>query len=347
MLLLLGAVFLIASGIVIQVWSLNPGRAGARYALQLPAIFLYSLGGALLLFTVFPETLTEGQALGFRLSGAAAFVAFFMVTSLGWLSRTSGRDSAQRELSRIRAENRSLAKRLVLAGGPEAADTVAKSRKTKFRLSGSRGRFVGVLSGNLINVFGVDVWVNSENTRMEMSRINEPTVSAAIRYNGGERDDSGNLVKDVIASELATRMGNFTQVAPGHAISTASGELLKTHSVKKVVHVAAVEGEPGSGFRPVQDLSRCVHNVLSEIDRANSVGGPLRSVVIPLLGTGGKNADIGQTAETIVSSVVDYLLNHRSSQVREVYLLAYTSLQEVACEIALEADGRLVSTPRA
>ncbi|MET7494121.1 macro domain-containing protein [Streptomyces sp900116325] len=340
---MISAASLITAGIIIQVWSLRPGRAGARYALQLPAIFLYSLGGSLVLFTAFPESLSEGRALGFSLSGAAGFVAFFMLSSLGWLSRTFSRDKAEREVRRLQAENRKLAKRLTLAELlGDNVETVAKGEKRKLRVVGRRGRFVGMVSGNLVTVFGVDVWVNSENTRMEMSRTNEPTISAVIRYNGGERDGGGHLVNDLIASELATRMGDMVQVAPGYALSTSSGELLKTNSVKKVVHVAAVEGEPGSGYRPVRDLARCVHNVLAEIDRLNLSGETLRSVVMPLLGTGSKDSDISRTAETLIGASIDYLGSHDSSKIREVYLLAYTSIQQIACEVALEAEEQLM-----
>ncbi|MEU6802374.1 hypothetical protein [Streptomyces neyagawaensis] len=31
-----------------------------------------------------------------------------------------------------------------------------------------------MITGNIANVLGTDVWVNSENTRMEMSRIDKP-----------------------------------------------------------------------------------------------------------------------------------------------------------------------------
>lgn len=336
-----GAVVAIASGIYIQIWSVRPGRAGARYALQLPAIFLYSLGGALVVFTAFPEAVSEGRALGFTLSGAAGFVGFFMLSSFAWLSKTFNKDDAERQVRRLQAENRKLEKKLLLAERPSQMDAVAKSGRVEFRLKGVRGRTVGIVSGPLANVVGIDVWVNSENTRMEMSRINEPTISAVIRYHGGIRDSGGHLVGDLIASELVSRMGGVAQVSPGYALSTSPGQLLKTHSVQKIVHVASVEGEPGAGYRPVQNLGRCVHNVLAEIDKWNQNGESLRSVLIPLLGTGSKESDLGRTAKTLVNASVDYLLNHNGSHIREVYFLAYTSIQQVACEVALEANERL------
>lgn len=326
-------------GIALQIWSSAPSRAERQYALQLPSVLLYSLAAALFLFSVFPDSLTEGRALGFGLSGAAGFAAFFMLISFTWLAKTRRRDELAVQLKKAQRESNAL--RRQLAGerpSGEGARPLAQSTRFDVPLRGSRRHRIGVVTGNLANVLGVDVWVNPENTRMEMSRIDEPTVSAAIRYHGGRRDDAGHLVDDVIVKELVELMDGRPYVSAGQVLVTGPGELLESHQVRRIVHVAGVEGEPGSGYRQVMDLGRCARNILAEVDRLAEAGEPLRSVVLPLLGTGGGNSDLHRTVDTLLAATVSYFDSHPTSRIRIVYLLAYTDVQEAVCRTAL--DGR-------
>ncbi|MEV6739205.1 macro domain-containing protein [Streptomyces sp. NPDC051104] len=333
---------LILSGVGLQAWSSAPARAGRHYALQLPVTLLYSLAGALFLFATFPDSISEGRALGFSLGGAAGFAAFFMLASFTWLSKTRGRDEMAAELQKVKTENAALRRQLLGERAPgRPARPLVTGTRHEVAVPGVRGHRVGMVTGNLAGVTGMDVWVNTENTRMEMSRINEPTISATIRYHGGRRDAAGNLIDDTIALELADRMGGQTRVVPGQVLVTGAGELAASHQVKRILHVAAVEGEPGSGFRPVLDLERCVRNVLAEVDRLNDAGEELRSVVLPLLGTGGGNSDLRKTAETLVAGVVGYFRSHVASRVRAVYLLAYTDVQAAVCRAVLDLEAGL------
>ncbi|WP_225827014.1 macro domain-containing protein [Streptomyces naphthomycinicus] len=335
---------LIATGIGLQVWATGPRGQGRRYALQLPAVLLYSLASALFLYSVFPDSVSQGRAMGFGLGGAAGFAGFFMLASYAWLSRTRPHDETAGALKAALKENARLRRRLDSAlAAHDAPVPPARSARYEASIKGDRRHRLGMITGNLANVVGVDVWVNPENTRMEMSRITEPTISATIRYHGGTRDAGGHLVADTIASELAGRMAGHTHVAAGQVLITGPGELHGSHGVKRVAHVAAVEGEPASGFRQVMDLERCVRNLLGEVDRLNEAGEPLRSVVLPLLGTGGGNSDLGRTAEELASAVLGYFQAHPASPVRTVYLLAHTDAQAEVCRSVLtvlpELDG--------
>jgi hypothetical protein len=343
-LLLSVTVILVASGVALQIWSSGPARAGRQFALQLPVVLLYSLAGALFLFTAFPDSLSEGRALGFSLGGAAGFVAFFMLSSFAWLSRTRRRDELAADLKKAIRENARLRKQLLSERREVEAARPIQNTRYEIPLRGDRRHRLGMITGNLANVLGTDVWVNTENTHMEMSRVNEPTISATIRYHGGRRDAGGHLVHDTIASELAERMAGQSQVAAGQVLVTGPGELQESHQVKRIVHVAAVEGEPGSGFRQVMDLERCVRNILAEVDRLNEEGEVLRSIVLPLLGTGGGNSDLSKTVETLVAAAVGYFRSNAVSRIRTVYLLAYTDAQAVACRTALESQPGLVGS---
>ncbi|QUX29674.1 MULTISPECIES: hypothetical protein [Nocardiopsis] len=337
-------IVLIGAGVLLQIWSSDPDRAGRQYALQLPSIFLYSLGGALLLFSLFPESLSEGRALGFTLGGATGFVAFFMMASFGWLSRTNQRDEILASLSTARKElaaaKRQLTAKQAMDRSPSPLQQCARFLA---QIRGDTKHHIGFVTGNLANVKDIDVWVNTENTRMEMSRITEPTISGTVRYLGGRRDAAGNLIEDLIAAELTERMAGMSGIMAGQVVTTVSGELLESHGVRRIVHVAAVEGEPGSGYRQVRDVGRCVRNVLAELDRLNREGEDLQSVVLPLFGTGASNGDLRGTVETMVSAIVDYLRSHPSSHVSKVFLLAYTDAHEALCRLVLDLEPQLES----
>lgn len=340
--LLAGAVLMLVSGICLQIWSVRPARIGAQYALQLPVVLLYALGAAMLLFVSFPDSVSEGRAIGFTLGGAAGFAGFFMISAFTWLSKTRNIDTLAKKVVELEKINRSLSRKVATKSEATAHEGPLRHERVVYQLKEARRHAVGFITGDLIGVTGVDVWVNSENTRMEMSRVTEPTISATVRFLGAHKDQYGEVVVDVIADELNSLMSNQAQVAAGQVLVTTAGSITDSHDVKRLLHVAAVEGEPGQGYRPVQNIGNCVRSVLSEIDRLNREGEKLRSVVFPLLGTGGGNSDFPHTAQIMVSACADYLLSHRGSDLHTIYLLAHTGAHVVACEDALEEDARLV-----
>ncbi|MFL3865308.1 hypothetical protein LT966_01570 [Streptomyces griseobrunneus] len=156
---------LTVSGVALQIWSSAPRQIERQYALQLPVILLYSLAAALFLFSVFPDSLTEGRALGFGLGGAAGFAAFFMLASFAWLSRTRSRDEMAVMLQKASRENTAL-RRQLLRERPlgENPRPLAQSTRYELPLRGDRRHRIGMVTGNLVNILGTDVWVNPENT---------------------------------------------------------------------------------------------------------------------------------------------------------------------------------------
>ncbi|MFJ8888954.1 hypothetical protein ACIRJR_36985 [Streptomyces sp. NPDC102402] len=330
------------SGVALQIWSSAPSQNERQYALQLPVILLYSLAAALFLFSAFPESLTEGRALGFGLGGAAGFAAFFMLASFAWLAKTRSRDELAARLLKVSRENAALRRQLLSERSlGEAPRPLAQCTRYELPLRGDRRHRIGMVTGNLANVLGTDVWINPENTRMEMSRVDEPTISATIRYHGARRDHTGQISHDTIALELAQHMAGRSHLSAGQVLATGPGELQESNQVRRVLHVAAVEGEPGSGYRQVMDLGRCIRNILAEVDRIAGAGEPLRSVVLPLLGTGGGNSDLIKTVDTLLAATVGYFQSHPASPIRIVYLLAYTDVQAAACRAALDREPEL------
>jgi O-acetyl-ADP-ribose deacetylase (regulator of RNase III) len=143
-----------------------------------------------------------------------------------------------------------------------------------------------VVSGSIRRVRFAEVWVNPENTDMEMPRITEFSISAIIRYGGARLDQAGRVTEDLIADELAAAVGQRRPVAPGTAVVTGAGRLTETHNVHFVIHVAGVQGEPGAGFRQIRNIGDCVTNALDQADRLTRTGHQASTVLVPVLGVG-------------------------------------------------------------
>jgi O-acetyl-ADP-ribose deacetylase (regulator of RNase III) len=183
---------------------------------------------------------------------------------------------------------------------------------------------IAVVPGDIRRVRSADVWINSENTDMQMARVTEFSTSAVIRYWGAVRDETGHVLLDVIADELALRVGAHRPVAPGTVVVTGAGALTASNNVRHIIHVAAVQGEPGAGFQPVRDIGWCVTNALVQATELAEADPTVRSVLFPLLGTGMAGAAIRPTVRTMVLATLDYLIQQPRTPLRVVSFLAYT-----------------------
>lgn len=199
---------------------------------------------------------------------------------------------------------------------------------------------VGIVTGELRKVRSAQVWVNSENTDMEMARYNDYSVSAVIRFHGARRDETGRVIDDLIADDLKRRTSG-RPVAAATAISTGPGMLAESNGVRHIVHVAAVQGEPASGYRQVLDVGRCVSNALWEAERLAERDPVTTAVLFPLLGVGTGGGDLLPTAVVMVGAAVDHLVASARC-IRAVYLLACTEPELDACVTALDSHPGLV-----
>lgn len=204
---------------------------------------------------------------------------------------------------------------------------------------GAGDRRIGIITGSIRHVRDADIWVNSENTDMKMSRFEEYTISAIIRYDGARRDDAGHVIDDTIADELARKVAGGCPVAPGTAVTTGSGQLIFSNNVHHVIHVAAVYGEPGAGYRQIRDIGRCVTNALAEADRLPSGARPT-TILFPMLGMGQGGGDIEQTAPVLLGAAADYLTGMAESAIGTMWFLAHTYAELAACH------GVLIGNPR-
>jgi O-acetyl-ADP-ribose deacetylase (regulator of RNase III) len=200
---------------------------------------------------------------------------------------------------------------------------------------------LGFITGDVVQVQGVDVWVNPENTRMEMARLHDDSISACIRYFGAKRSPTGHVERDTIAAELRKRIGSDGIVEPGIVIPTSAGELRRSHGVKVILHVAGQHGEPGRGYLPIRNYARCIVHALEASDQLNRdrwsrwrYGGPFRSIIFPLFGTRSSDRDPQDVTDNLVLSAKTFLQARPSSAIERVYFLAYTDADRDLCETA-------------
>jgi hypothetical protein len=203
-------------------------------------------------------------------------------------------------------------------------------------------RKIGVAIGNLRDLYDVaEVWVNPENTRMEMGPMFGETVSSYIRVlSSGARD--GTFGDDRVQRSLKTAMGRATTLAPGFALTTWSPKAFKAdYGVRAIVHVAAQEGFPLGGFTTVKQVGQCVVAALEEVERQNrslscrlGIARPLRSVLIPLFGTRNPGVSPVDVTTELVLAAKRHLDLEASSVINCILFLASTDHDLELCELA-------------
>lgn len=239
----------------------------------------------------------------------------------------------------------------------EMVDRKAALRKPAAAADAKGPKLVGFVTGDILNVREIDVWVNAENTKMQMARYHDGSISSNIRYYGARRNHAGHVEDDAIEHSLRRRMGQVPSVEPGVVIATPAGALTERNKVKLLMHVAALQGEPGRGYRPIGDYPGCVHRVLTEVDRLNRsphvstlAGGWRRrempegaelhglgckSVLFPLFGSRSPGQHPRSVAENLFRAAIVYFEQHPDTAIEEVYFLAFTVQDQELCERAL------------
>jgi hypothetical protein len=209
------------------------------------------------------------------------------------------------------------------------------------RLKDKDDSTVGLVTGDIQKVQGVDVWVNSENTNMQMARPFENSISGVIRYLGAEKDPQNNQIStDTIVDELKKKMGTDTSVDPASVLVTTSGEMLKSHRVKRIFHVAANYGQVGQGYIPIDNVANCIVNALkvSVADEESE----LRSILFPLMATRSRHGEVLEDrVKPLLNAAIEYLMRHSGGMFRKVYFLTYTDKEFEVCRDILRTDPRL------
>jgi O-acetyl-ADP-ribose deacetylase (regulator of RNase III) len=217
-------------------------------------------------------------------------------------------------------------------GPVKAPKQLMKVEVFEYPLTQNPKKRIAVITGDREYLTVGDVWVNSENTDMQMDRFYGTSTSATIRYLGAKRHPtSGRVIEDTIGDELVRKMGSEKQVDPATVIPTGPGALQK-NNVKWIFHVASVIGEPREGYRPIERIERCVTNALRRTaDDEFRNDGPT-SILFPIFGTGPGGGDLKEHAERCINAAVEYLESNPSSSIQSVYFYAWSDVALQICQ---------------
>jgi O-acetyl-ADP-ribose deacetylase (regulator of RNase III) len=213
----------------------------------------------------------------------------------------------------------------------------------EYRISGDERRRIVLITGDYSDIEVADVWVNSENTTMQMDRYFGQSTSAVIRYLGREVDAQGR-VHDTIQEALTAQMNGRERTDPLEVMVTGPGGL-RSNGVKWIFHVASVQGEPGEGFRPVAKVHRCVAQALHTADSERFADDPPRSILMPIFGTGPAGGDLGEHARYHLEQAIQYFMRKPNAAIQTVSFYAFNgvileTLQALAPQVGLvRGDG--------
>jgi O-acetyl-ADP-ribose deacetylase (regulator of RNase III) len=343
------AVFSLATGLILYIWLVR-SNASYFFATNVISWLLTALFPVLLIFSFFPDSSFAGTIKGVSMGGAIG--AFVFIWWYGTkIANQSVQVDARIEKTRtdlsaeVEAREEELQRlRGLLKEDQEQAPSVLRETETyPYRLKGRRRGRITLITGDIQKVKVADVWVNSENTNMQMSRFYERSISAIIRYLGAKRDNVGNVSEDVIANELAEVMGNNLYVQPATVIVTGAGELQRTHNVKRIFHVASVHGEIGSGYEPINNIEYCVTNALEKADSEELKSLELKSILFPLMGTGTAKGNLKETAGKLIHAAISYMETAEDSTIEAVYFLTWTDIELDTCKAILGESDEIES----
>jgi hypothetical protein len=208
-------------------------------------------------------------------------------------------------------------------------------------LKGKDDIAVGLITGDIQHVTDVDVWVNSENTNMQMARPFENSISGVIRYLGAEKDKrNGQITDDSIVTALREKMNGRKSVDPATVLVTTSGAMQKSHGVRRIFHIAANYGQVGQGYIPIDNVATCIVNALKETGDAEK--GKLKSILFPLMAVRSRHEGVLEDrVKPLLNAAIEYLTRDLECIFQKVYFLTYTDKEFEVCRDILATDVRL------
>jgi O-acetyl-ADP-ribose deacetylase (regulator of RNase III) len=315
-------------------------RAGAPSRARLvTAWMVLALVPVCVVFLFFPDSSVTGK-FGWGEAGGA-IAAYLVIWSLAVHRSFQGDELDAREAALAARERRVATGEAVAAAGPGSRTDLPSGDVSVFELAGRRSCRIGVVPGRVEDIRFAQIWVNSENTNMQMARYYDRSLSGTIRYLGARKDTSRRPIEDVIARELRAARGDDHVVEPATVFTTGSGELANSHNVQHLVHVAAVTGEPGVGYRPVANIHACAIAALREAERLAQNRTHITSVSMPLLGAGTGGGSHSDIAQAVINASLDFLEGERRGRIRTVYLLTLLQIDHAACRELLGANDRV------
>jgi O-acetyl-ADP-ribose deacetylase (regulator of RNase III) len=206
-----------------------------------------------------------------------------------------------------------------------------------YSLTNNPNKHICLTTGDINRIKGIDVWVSSENTNMQMARFYDHSISSIIRYLGAEKNQAGLVVKDTIADALLGIVDGQT-VPPATIIETTAGMLTETHGVKRIFHAASVYGSIGRGYAPIQNIADCITNSLAKADSSELKSLGINSILFPLMGAGTAGGNLRTLVSPMIDAAIQYLRETPNSCIQTAHFAVYTKDELAACLSVLDGS---------
>lgn len=223
---------------------------------------------------------------------------------------------------------------------------IADKRIASYRLrDDSSPCRIHLAGGDITEMRGIDVIVNTENNYMQMARIFESSsLSSKLRWGGSRLNAGGHLLEDTLQQELylkITTQPEYTlPIRVGYVVPTSAGHaqsrLVERNRARYVLHVATVTVHPNQKVQLQpggdEDIDDAVENCLDQVLRINRDGGiiapdnspqqelerakrdageylPITSIIFPMLttGRGGRETEVREVAGIMAQAIVKFL----------------------------------------
>lgn len=234
------------------------------------------------------------------------------------------------------------------------ADDDQRAASFKLEVAG-RTLKLHVASGDLSEVSGIDVLVNSENNYMQMARFFESRTVSSMLRRLGSRVSKGRY-EDAIQHELDWQLRERSRpLQPGEVFATSAGgpnsKLATKLKARYIFHVAAVEAVAADNtvkpFQQPDQIEDCVRNCLAKLDEVNALQGVIsppdseqrkeqekraaagrgfaQSIIFPLFGTGQGGTAPDKVLAPMLLGITGYLGDNEAlaDVLTDIYISAF------------------------
>jgi hypothetical protein len=189
------AVGFLAISLAVFWWGARPSSVGQRHMIYVFAWLLTAITASLVVFAIFPTTEASGSVLGITLGGAGAFAVVIWMVAIRASTLAERMDALEAVIWDRDRKIAELEQALADMARRQRPRPIESSEIYRYRLvgevAGASTRYLGIATGDMRRVRCADIWVNPENTEMQMARYQEHSISGLIRYESARHDGAG------------------------------------------------------------------------------------------------------------------------------------------------------------
>ena len=203
----------------------------------------------------------------------------------------------------------------------------------EFALAKNPEKRLALITGDREDIKVGDVWVNSENTNMQMDRYYGRSTSAMVRYLGATLERRRTRWSRTRSARNWRRSSvRRSAWCPPRSSSPAPGALRETNGVKRIFHVASVQGEPRVGYTP-DHQARALREERLQQGRRAGVPKPRRwrRFCFPSSGPAPAAAASEEHAERCFTAAIEALESQPAHPIKAVYFYVWSDADLETC----------------